>query len=159
VKVQVEFNPNRVTSYRQIGYAKDQLKKEDFRDNSVRAAQIGAAESGNALYTVESIRRGRPLGTVHVRFRVPGTADYQEHEWTVPYTGSAVPLDKASPAMRLTATAAAFCEWLAGSPYAGEVTPDRLLVYLNGVPQVYGADTRPAKLQWMIRQAKSISGK
>jgi hypothetical protein len=30
---------------------------------------------------------------------------------------------------------------------------------LNGVPQVYGADKRPAKLEWMIRQAKSISGK
>jgi hypothetical protein len=160
VKVQVEFNPNRVTSYRQIGYAKDQLKKEDFRDNSVHAAQIGAAESGNALYAVEINPAGEgPLGTVHVRFRVPGTADYQEHEWTVPYTGSAVPLEKASPAMRLAVTAAAFSEWLAGSPFAGEVTPDRLLVYLTGVPQVYGADARSAKLEWMIRQAKSISGK
>jgi hypothetical protein len=61
--------------------------------------------------------------------------------------------------MRLTATAAAFSEWLAGSPYAGEVTPDRLLQYLTGVPQVYGADERPKKLEWMIRQARSISGK
>lgn len=160
VKVQVEFNFNRVTSYRQIGYAKDQLKKEDFRDNSVRAAQIGAAESGNALYTVEINAAGEgPLGTVHMRFHVPGATDYQEHEWTIPYTGSAVPLEKASPAMRLSATAASFCEWLAGSPHAVGVTPDRLLVYLTGVPQVYGADDRPAKLEWMIRQAKSISGK
>jgi Mg-chelatase subunit ChlD/anti-sigma factor RsiW len=160
VKVQVEFNSNRVTSYRQIGYAKDQLTKEQFRDNSVSAAQIGAAESGNALYTVEINPSGDgPLCTVHVRFRVPGTSDYQEHEWTVPYTGSAVSLEKANPAMRLAATAAAFSEWLAASPYAGEVTPDRLLVYLSGVPQVSGADARPAKLEWMIRQAKSISGK
>jgi Mg-chelatase subunit ChlD len=160
VKVQVEFNPNRVTSYRQIGYAKDQLKKEDFRDNNVRAAQIGVAESGNALFAVEINPAGEgPLGTVHVRFRVPGTSDYQEHEWTVPYTGSAVPLEKTGPAMRLAASAAAFCEWLASSPYAAEVTPDRLLSCLNGVPQVYGADDRPARLVWMIRQAKSISGK
>jgi Mg-chelatase subunit ChlD len=160
VKVQVEFNPDRVTSYRQIGYAKDQLKKEDFRDNNVKAAQIGAAESGNALYTVEINPAGEgPLGTVHVRFRVPGTGDYQEHEWTVPYTGSAVPLEKAGAAMRLAATAAAFSEWLAASPYAGDVTPDRLLVYMSGVPQVYGADARPQQLEWMIRQAKSISGK
>jgi hypothetical protein len=100
-----------------------------------------------------------PIGTVHVRFRVPGTSDYQEHEWTVPYNGSAVPLEKASPAMRVATTAAAFSEWLAGSTYAGEVTSDRLLGYLNGVPQVYGADARPQKLVWMIRQAKSISGK
>ena len=45
--------------------------------------------------------------------------------------------------MRLAATASAFSEWLASSPYAGEVTPDRLLGYLSGVPEVYGADARP----------------
>ena len=160
VKVQVEFNPNRVTSYRQIGYAKHQLTKEQFRDNSVAAAQIGAAESGNALYTVAVNPTGDgPLCTVRVRFRVPGTTDYQEHAWDVPYTGTAVALDQASPAMRLAGTSAAFAEWLASSPYAGEVTPDRLLALMSGVPEVYGADTRPKQLEWMIRQAKSISGK
>jgi Mg-chelatase subunit ChlD len=49
VKVQVEFNPQRVDRWRQIGYAKHQLTQEQFRDNTVDAAEIGAAESGNAL--------------------------------------------------------------------------------------------------------------
>jgi uncharacterized protein involved in exopolysaccharide biosynthesis/Mg-chelatase subunit ChlD len=160
VKVQVEFNPARVTAYRQIGYAKHQLTKEQFRDNTVNAAQIGAAEAGNALYTVEVNPAGTgPLCTVRVRFRIPGTADYREHAWDVPFTGNAVALEQASPAMRLAATASAMSEWLASSPYAGEVTPDRLLGYLSGVPEVYGADARPKKLEWMIRQAKSIAGK
>ena len=61
VKVQVEFNPKRVTSYRQIGYAKHQLTKEQFRDNTVDAAEIAAQEAGNALYTVEINPRGRRL--------------------------------------------------------------------------------------------------
>jgi Mg-chelatase subunit ChlD len=160
VKVQVEFNPNRVTAYRQIGYAKHQLTAQQFRDNTVAAAQIGAAESGNALYTVEVNPAGDgPLCTVRVRFRLPGTTDYQEHAWDVPYSGTTLALDQASPAMRLAATASAFSEWLASSPYAGEVTPDLLLADLRGVPEVYGADTLPKKLEWMIRQAKSISGK
>jgi Mg-chelatase subunit ChlD len=160
VKVQVEFNPGRVTAYRQIGYAKHQLTKEQFRDNTVNAAQIGAAEAGNALYTVEVNPAGTgPLCTVRVRFRIPGTADYREHAWDLPYYGNAVALEQASPAMRLAATASALSEWLASSPYAGEVTTDRLLGYLSGVPEVYGADARPKKLEWMIRQAKSISGK
>jgi Mg-chelatase subunit ChlD len=159
VKVQVEFNPNRVTSYRQLGYAKHQLTKEQFRDNTVAAAQIGAAESGNALYVVEINPTGDgPLGTVHVRYKVPGTTDYREQEWTVPYTGTAGPFEQASPAMRLAGTASAFSEWLAASPYATEVTPDRLLGYLSGVPEVYGADTRPKALEWMIRQAQSLAG-
>ncbi len=160
VKVQVEFNPNRVTAYRQIGYARHQLTAQQFRDNTVAAAQIGAAESGNALYTVEVNPAGDgPLCTVRVRFRLPGTTDYQEHAWDVPYNGTALALDQASPSMRLAGTASAFSEWLASSPYAGEVTPDQLLADLRGVPEVYGADTLPKKLEWMIRQAKSISGK
>ncbi len=160
VKVQVEFNPRRVTAYRQIGYAKHQLTKEQFRDNTVDAAEIAAAEAGNALYTVEANPAGTgPLAIVRVRFKVPGTADYREHEWPVPFIGNAAPLEQASSAMRLAATASAFSEWLASSPFAGEVTPYRLLGYLSGVPEIYGADARPKKLEWMIRQARSLEGK
>ncbi len=160
VKVQVEFNPARVRAYRQIGYAKHQLAKEQFRDNTVVAAQIGAAESGNALYIIETDPRGDgPLGVVRVRYRVPGTSDYREQEWTAPYTGNAGPLEQAGAALRLAATAGAFSEWLASSPFAGEVTPERLLGCLRGVPEVYGPDGRPRKLESMIRQAQSLGGK
>ena len=160
VKVQVEFNTNRVTSYRQVGYAHHQLAKEQFRDNSVNAAAIGAAESGNALYVIETNPQGEgPLAMVRVRYRIPGTAEYRELEWAVPFTGAVAQLDQASPAIRLASTAAAFSEWLASSPFASDVTPDRLLGYLNGVPSIYGADKRPQKLEWMIRQAKALSGK
>ncbi len=160
VKVQVEFNPARVSAYRQVGYAKHQLTKEQFRDNTVDAAEIGAAESGNALYVAELKPDGAgPLATVRVRYKVPGTQDYKEHEWAVPYNGNAGELDQAAPAMRLAATASAFSEWLAGSPFADEVKPNLLLPYLNGVADVYGADARPKKLEWMIRQAQSLAGK
>ncbi|MEO8352451.1 MAG: von Willebrand factor type A domain-containing protein [Chthoniobacteraceae bacterium] len=160
VKVQVEWNPRRVTAYRQIGYAKHQLKKEQFRDNTVDAAEIGAAESGNALYVIEVNPQGEgDLATVRVRFKVPGTSDYKENEWTVPYTPNTPSLDQASPALRLAGTASAFSEWLVSSPYATEVAPDRLLGLLNGVPAIYGADPRPQKLEWMIRTAKNVSGR
>ena len=160
VKVQVEFNPRRVTSYRQIGYAKHQLTKEQFRDNTVDAAEIAAQEAGNALYTVEVNPAGDgPLCTVRVRYKIPGTTNYREQAWDVPYAGNALSLAQSSPAMRLAASASALAEWLVASPFAGEVTPDRVLGVLSGVPEIYGADARPKKLEWMIRQAKSLSGK
>ncbi|HEX7471357.1 MAG TPA: von Willebrand factor type A domain-containing protein, partial [Verrucomicrobiae bacterium] len=160
VKVQVEFNPKRVTSYRQIGYAKHQLTKEQFRDNTVDAAEIAAQEAGNALYTIETNPGGEgPIATVRVRYKIPGTTDYREQAWDVPYAGNAIALEQSSSAMRLAATASAFSEWLASSPFAAEVTPDQLLNYLSGVPEIYGADQRPKKLEWMIRQAKSVAGK
>jgi Mg-chelatase subunit ChlD len=159
VKVQVEFNPRRVTAWRQIGYAKHQLTKEQFRDNTVDAAELAAQEAGNALYTVEVNPRGEgPLATVRARFKVPGTTEYREYAWEVPFTGNAVSAEQASPAMRLAATASAFSEWLASSPFAGEVTSDRLLELLRGVPETFGADVRARKLEEMIRQAKNLRG-
>ncbi|HMJ89838.1 MAG TPA: von Willebrand factor type A domain-containing protein, partial [Candidatus Acidoferrum sp.] len=87
VKVQVEFNPKRVSAYRQVGYAKHQLTKEQFRDNKVDAAEIGASEAGNGLYVIETNPRGEgPIATVRVRYRVPNTSDYREQEWVVPFT-------------------------------------------------------------------------
>jgi len=160
VKVQVEFNPQRVTTHRQVGYARHQLKKEQFRDNTVDAAELAAAEAGNALYVAQINPAGSgPIATVRVRFRIPGTADTREHEWTVPYEGSARALDQSSPTLRLAAVASNFAEWLAQSPYAAEVTPDVLLPLLNGVPQVWPADPRPAQLESMIRQARALTGK
>ncbi len=159
VKVQVEWNPRRVTAYRQIGYAKHQLKKEQFRDNTVDAAEIGAAEAGNALYAVQVNPAGEgPLGTVRVRFRVPNTSDYREHEWIVPYATPAPALDQASSTLRLAATASAFSEWLVASPFAAEVTPGKLLGHLRGIPEMHPADPRPKQLETMIRQAGTISG-
>lgn len=160
VKVQVEFNPTRVTTWRQIGYARHQLRKEQFRDNTVDAAELAAAEAGNALYVLEVNHRGQgPLAVVRVRFKTPGTLDYREMEWTVPYQGTGATLEKTSPAMRLAAAATGFAEWLAGSPYAAEITSERLLGCLHGVPEAFGADTRPRKLEWMIRQAGALAGR
>jgi len=159
VKVQVEFNPYRATAWRQIGYAKHQLTKEQFRDNTVDAAELGAAESGNALYLLEVNPLGQgDLGTVRVRYREPASGLYREHAWRVPYTGPAPLLEQSSPAMRLAVTAAAFAEWLATSPFAGEVNPNRLLGTLSGVADAFGPDERPKQLEAMIRQAQSISG-
>ncbi len=160
VKVQVEWNPKRVTVFRQLGYAKHQLKKEEFRDNTVDAAEIGAAEAGNALYTVQVNAAGEgPLGVVRVRYRLPGTDDYREQEWPLAYDGAAKDMQQASVPLRLAGTASAFSEWLVSSPYAGEVTPERLVVQMAGVPEAYPADPRPKQLEWMIRQAKSLSGR
>ncbi len=52
VKIQVEFNPARVASYRLIGYEKRMLRKEDFNDDRVDAGEIGAGHTVTALYEV-----------------------------------------------------------------------------------------------------------
>ena len=52
VKIQVEFNPTRVASYRLIGYEKRLLRKEDFNNDKIDAGEIGAGHTVTALYEV-----------------------------------------------------------------------------------------------------------
>ena len=68
VKVQVEFNPREVRSYRLIGYENRALRPEDFADDRKDAGELGAGHSVTALYEVvpvgvegPSVPEARPL--------------------------------------------------------------------------------------------------
>lgn len=50
VKIQVEFNPAQVRSYRLIGYENRLLAKEDFNNDKKDAGEIGSGHSVVALY-------------------------------------------------------------------------------------------------------------
>jgi Ca-activated chloride channel family protein len=52
VKIQIEFNPAVVESYRLIGYENRLLAKEDFKDDKKDAGEIGAGHAVTALYEV-----------------------------------------------------------------------------------------------------------
>jgi len=53
VKVQVEFNPARVKSYRLLGYENRALKDRDFNDDTKDAGEVGAGHQVTVLYEVE----------------------------------------------------------------------------------------------------------
>jgi Ca-activated chloride channel family protein len=66
VKLQVEFNPARVSSYRLIGYENRLLQDRDFDDDTKDAGEIGAGHSVTALYEITRTHgreehTGRPL--------------------------------------------------------------------------------------------------
>jgi Ca-activated chloride channel family protein len=52
VKIQVEFNPATVQSYRLIGYENRMLRKEDFNNDQIDAGEIGAGHTVTALYEI-----------------------------------------------------------------------------------------------------------
>lgn len=52
VKMQIEFNPEQVKGYRQIGYENRALSAEDFADDTVDGGEIGAGHVVTALYEV-----------------------------------------------------------------------------------------------------------
>ena len=52
VKIQIDFNPARVGSYRLIGYENRMLENEDFADDKKDAGEIGAGHTVTALYEI-----------------------------------------------------------------------------------------------------------
>jgi secreted protein with Ig-like and vWFA domain len=52
VKIQVEFNPAQVASYRLLGYENRVMAAEDFRNDRKDAGEIGAGHSVTALYEI-----------------------------------------------------------------------------------------------------------
>ncbi len=157
VKVQVVFNPARVKTHRQIGYLRHQLKKDDFRNNAVDAAEIGAAESGNAVYVLQIEEKGTgPLGRVHVRYREPSTNRYKEMSWPLPHRAKVPALAEASTAMRLAACSATFAEWLGRSPFATDVELPKIQELLFGLENGFPSDSPVRSLQQMVGSAYRI---
>uniref|UniRef100_UPI0035A93195 YfbK domain-containing protein n=1 Tax=uncultured Flavobacterium sp. TaxID=165435 RepID=UPI0035A93195 len=52
VKIQIEFNPKHVQSYRLIGYEKRKLKTEDFTNDTIDAGELGSGHTVTALYEI-----------------------------------------------------------------------------------------------------------
>jgi Ca-activated chloride channel family protein len=52
VKIQIEFNPKYVKSYRLIGYENRKLKNEDFTNDAIDAGELGSGHTVTALYEV-----------------------------------------------------------------------------------------------------------
>lgn len=52
VKIQIEFNPQKVQAYRLIGYENRMLASEDFNDDQKDAGELGSGHTVTALYEV-----------------------------------------------------------------------------------------------------------
>jgi Ca-activated chloride channel family protein len=68
VKLQIEFNPQRVAAYRLIGYENRLLNDADFADDSKDAGDMGAGHTVTALYEVVPV--GAPMDSL-----IPKTND------------------------------------------------------------------------------------
>ncbi len=124
VKIQVEFNPAKVGSYRLIGYANRVLRNEDFNNDKVDAGDIGAGHTVTAFYEltppvaaagmddlkyqstpVKPAASGEWL-TVKLRYKHPEGDESSKIEF--PLTSDALALDQSDADFQF-ATAAALC--------------------------------------------------
>lgn len=71
VKIQVEFNPQTVRSYRLIGYENRVLANRDFDDDTRDAGEIGAGHTVTALYEIVPQGAAPTPGSPELKYAVP----------------------------------------------------------------------------------------
>ncbi len=155
VKVQVHFNPERVGRYKLIGFEKDRLKTEDFRNDAVDAAELAAEEAGVAIYQVEPLPGGNgELGEVSVRFKDTASDQMVERSWTIPHDRSAQTIDRASPSMQLAVLSMLAGEKLKGGPLADAIDFKQLTESRASVKHYYGNTGRAGEMLQMVDALK-----
>ena len=96
VKIQVEFNPTLVDSYKLIGYDGRKLNNEDFTNDKKDAADMGAGQSITVLYEIIPAKKAAnsltyqtsknnttDICTMKVRFKKPGQSKSLQSKYTV----------------------------------------------------------------------------
>ncbi|MCI7766523.1 MAG: von Willebrand factor type A domain-containing protein [Oscillospiraceae bacterium] len=135
VKLQTEFNPSRVKSYRLIGYDNRRLNNEDFENDKKDAGEVGAGQSVTVLYEMIPAEGSESSGlkyqqssgsdewcTVKIRYKKP--EGKTSKLVTKAVDDSAYRLAPSAMTKRACA-AAVFGMYLKDSEYKGTSTPQK----------------------------------
>lgn len=137
VKLQLDFNPAKVTAYRLIGYEDRVMAAQDFADDSKDGGEIGSGHRVTALYEIVPVGSNFQIDapqskyqepaarnesdewlTLNIRAKRPGV---QESElWSYPLSGA--PAQELSDQMKFAAAVAETGMLLRNSPYKGDAT-------------------------------------
>lgn len=159
-KIQVEWNPKAVRQYRQMGYENRKLTKEQFRDDTVDAGEVGSGQSVTALYELELMPDVTPetlLGTVRIRYQRTDNGKVEEIESALVATTVLRPAHQATVPFRVAASAAEFAELLRGSPHAQNGRFETVADYLRPAALERSLDTRVKELLELVTTAASLS--
>ncbi|MCC7266978.1 MAG: VWA domain-containing protein [Caulobacteraceae bacterium] len=139
VKIQVEFNPARVSEYRLIGSETRLLNREDFNNDKVDAGEVGSGASVTALYEITPAgarpssdplrygRRGAPaslptgeLAFLKVRYKLPGQPTSKLMERPITPRDAYASAQAAPESTRWALAVAGFGQKLRGDPWVAD---------------------------------------
>lgn len=124
VKIQVEFDPQTVESYRLFGFENRKVADRDFLNDRVDAGEVGSGHSATALYELRlrDVSSAGRIGTVSIRYK-QSEKNLRVREIRGEMFAHSVlkPLESADPHFALTITAAGFAETLRNSYWARDL--------------------------------------
>jgi Ca-activated chloride channel family protein len=182
VKIQVEFNPAKVASYRLVGYENRLLADRDFNDDKKDAGEIGAGHTVTALYEIKPVKAGdgpidlndseiddlkyqKPrevapganadeLLTVKLRYKQPDGD--KSTLLSVPLKDSTARFSEAPADMQFAGAVAMFGMLLRGSEHAGQTNWDTVLEIAGSA---VGEDRNGYRAQFveLVKAAKQVA--
>jgi Ca-activated chloride channel family protein len=174
VKIQVEFNPVRIASYRLIGYENRMLKKEDFEDDKKDAGEMGAGHDVTALYEIapaveadwtpvqplryietrvrDDAKQKAEMLTVKLRYKEPDGKQSREVEYATVDRGTT--FASASADTRFAAAVAEFGMILRESSYRGKASIDHVI---DTASDAKGADANGYRAEF-VQLAETCKG-
>jgi Ca-activated chloride channel homolog len=177
VKLQLEFNPNKVAQYRLIGYENRLMRAEDFDNDAKDAGELGAGHSVTAIYELipagagnnsaanlryqqtkvkDSTQFKDELLALKLRYKKPDQDKSELIEKVV--KDQAVPLAKTSDDFRFSAAVAGFGQILRGSAFKGDWT---LAQTRELAEKAKGSDAQGYRKDFLalVRQAENLQRK
>lgn len=120
-KIQLDFNPAVVESWRLIGYVNRHVANEDFRNDAVSGGEIRSGHAATALYEIK-LREGTAghVAQATLRYKTDERAAPEEVSAALASEAMAASWDEAPASLRLAGNVAQFAEVLAESPHAGK---------------------------------------
>ncbi|WP_165188760.1 vWA domain-containing protein [Caulobacter soli] len=140
VKIQVEFNPAKVSEYRLIGYETRLLNREDFNNDQVDAGEVGSGAAVTAIYEITPVsatpssdplrygakaapatgglaQQGSELAFLKIRYKPPGGSTSKLIERPIGAGDVRTSLAAAPEATRFAVAVAAYGQKLRGDPW------------------------------------------
>ena len=156
-KIQVDFNPEVVRSYRLLGYENRAVKDEQFRDDTVDAGEVGAGHNVTALYEMKlHDDADGALATVRVRYEDPDSGEVSEIESPFQRSELITEFEEASPRFQLSAVVAEYAEILRESFWAQEGSLGKVVAEASRVLGLLPEDSDVAEFAALVTQAERI---
>lgn len=122
VKIQVDFDPARVRSYRLLGYENRMLNTEDFEDDTKDAGELGSGHFVTALYQIEPEAGATtgPVASLQLRYKDPEGSESRLISTVIEDEGRV--FEEASNDLRFAASIAAYGMLLRKSAHIGQTS-------------------------------------
>ncbi|MER8708709.1 MULTISPECIES: VWA domain-containing protein [unclassified Mesorhizobium] len=179
VKIQVEFNPNKVSEYRLIGYETRALNREDFNNDRVDAGEIGSGHSVTAIYEItpkgsggeqiDQLRYGQAsvnnggvanadeYAFVKIRYKLPNEDTSKLITTPVTSANEVASFDQASTDQRFSVAVAAFGQKLRDEDATAKFGYDKIMQIATAAR---GADPFGYRSEFLslVRLASALGG-